>query len=98
MSLKSLIATGTKLWLDSIDPELVTKNRAAGVHRRDLQPIIVSDILKSGAYDTRSCSSPKRACPTTTSPGSLTDTLVRQRPRRSSFRFGNRPRETDEAG
>ena len=27
MSLKSLIATGTKLWLDSIEPELVKKNR-----------------------------------------------------------------------
>ena len=28
MSLKSLVATGTKLWLDSVDPELVDKNIA----------------------------------------------------------------------
>jgi hypothetical protein len=28
MSLKSLISTGTKLWLDSIEPDLVKKNRA----------------------------------------------------------------------
>ena len=29
-ALESLIATGTKLWLDSIDPDLVIKNRALG--------------------------------------------------------------------
>ena len=34
MSLRSLIATGTKLWLDSIDPDLVKKNRALGVPAR----------------------------------------------------------------
>ena len=39
MSLKSLIATGTKLWLDSIEPDLVRKNRALG---RPGQPPIPS--------------------------------------------------------
>ena len=29
-SIESLLATGTKLWLDSIDPDLVRTNRAAG--------------------------------------------------------------------
>ena len=28
--LRSLISTGTKLWLDSIDPDLVASNRALG--------------------------------------------------------------------
>ena len=28
--LQSLIATGTKLWLDSVDPDLVKTNRALG--------------------------------------------------------------------
>jgi transaldolase len=51
MSLKSLIATGTKLWLDSIEPELVVKNRALGVSGATSNPIIVSDILKSGHFD-----------------------------------------------
>jgi transaldolase len=51
MSLKSLIAGGTKLWLDSIDPELVVKNRAAGATGATSNPIIVSDLLKSGRYD-----------------------------------------------
>lgn len=51
MSLKSLIATGTKLWLDSIEPELVRKNRALGATGATSNPIIVSDILKSGSQD-----------------------------------------------
>lgn len=51
MSLKSLAATGTKLWLDSIDPELVVKNRAAGATGATSNPIIVSDILKTGKFD-----------------------------------------------
>ena len=29
-SLESLIQSGTKLWLDSIDPDLVRTNRALG--------------------------------------------------------------------
>jgi transaldolase len=51
MSLKSLIATGTKLWLDSIEPSLVLKNRAVGASGATSNPIIVSDILKSGSQD-----------------------------------------------
>jgi transaldolase len=51
MSLKSLIATGTKLWLDSIEPELVKKNFALGATGATSNPIIVSDILKGGAFD-----------------------------------------------
>jgi transaldolase len=51
MSLKSLIATGTKLWLDSIEPDLVLKNRAMGASGATSNPIIVTDILKSGSQD-----------------------------------------------
>src|ERR1700733_4859770 len=51
MSLKSLIATGTKLWLDSIEPDLVKKNRALGATGATSNPIIISDILKSGSQD-----------------------------------------------
>ena len=51
MSLKSLIATGTKLWLDSIEPELVRKNFALGASGATSNPIIISDILKSGSQD-----------------------------------------------
>ncbi len=48
MSLKSLIASGTKLWLDSAEPALVKKNRAAGATGATSNPIIIADILKAG--------------------------------------------------
>jgi transaldolase len=51
MSLKSLIATGTKLWLDSIDPDLVVKNHALGATGATSNPIIVSDLIKTGRFD-----------------------------------------------
>jgi transaldolase len=49
--LASLIASGTKLWLDSIDPELVRTNRALGATGATSNPIIISDLIKSGRYD-----------------------------------------------
>lgn len=51
MSLKSLIATGTKLWLDSIDPDLVGKNYELGATGATSNPIIVSDLIKTGRFD-----------------------------------------------
>jgi len=49
--LESLIATGTKLWLDSVDPKLVVENRQFGATGATSNPIIVSDIIKTGAFD-----------------------------------------------
>lgn len=49
--LRSLIATGTKLWLDSIDPDLVRSNRALGATGATSNPIIVADLLKTGRFD-----------------------------------------------
>jgi len=49
--LQSLIGTGTKLWLDSIDPELVKTNRAEGATGATSNPIIVSDLIKTGRFD-----------------------------------------------
>jgi len=46
-----LMATGTKLWLDSIDPDLVRANRAAGATGATSNPIIVADLLASGRFD-----------------------------------------------
>jgi transaldolase len=51
MSLQSLIATGTKVWLDSIDPELVRSNRKLGATGATSNPIIVSDLIKTGRFD-----------------------------------------------
>jgi transaldolase len=49
--IQSLLATGTKLWLDSIDPELVRTNRAAGATGATSNPIIVAELLASGRFD-----------------------------------------------
>ncbi len=49
--LASLISTGTKLWLDSIDPELVVSNRALGATGATSNPIIVADLIESGRFD-----------------------------------------------
>ena len=50
-SIKSLIACGTKLWLDSIDPDLVIENRAMGATGATSNPIIVANLIKTGRFD-----------------------------------------------
>ena len=49
--LESLIASGTKLWLDSIDPDLVQSNRALGATGATSNPVIVGDLIKTGRFD-----------------------------------------------
>ena len=51
--LQSLIACGTKLWLDSIDPDLVVRNRAWGATGATSNPIILSDLIKTGRFDSK---------------------------------------------
>ena len=51
MSLKSLIASGTKVWLDSIDPKEVKRNQQRGVTGATSNPIIIADIIKAGGFD-----------------------------------------------
>lgn len=50
-SLRSLVASGTKLWLDSIDPDLVVSNKAWGATGATSNPVIVSDLIKTGRFD-----------------------------------------------
>jgi transaldolase len=49
--LQSLIATGTKLWLDSVDPDEVKANRALGATGATSNPIIIGDLIKTGHFD-----------------------------------------------
>src|SRR5690242_1437290 len=49
--LRSLIASGTKLWLDSIDPDLVASNRKLGATGATSNPIIIADLIKTGRFD-----------------------------------------------
>jgi transaldolase len=78
MSLKSLIATGTKIWLDSIEPELVKKNRALGASGATSNPIIISDIIKGGAFDDKISALVDRKMDDETIAWELTDQLVRE--------------------
>jgi transaldolase len=49
--LASLVACGTKVWLDSVDPDLVRTNRALGASGATSNPIIITDLIKSGRFD-----------------------------------------------
>jgi transaldolase len=49
--LQSLVASGTKLWLDSVDPQEVKTNRAWGATGATSNPIIIADLIKTGHFD-----------------------------------------------
>lgn len=49
--LLSLVKSGTKLWLDSIDPSLVALSRSQGATGATSNPIIVANLVKSGKLD-----------------------------------------------
>ncbi|MBN1396312.1 MAG: transaldolase [Pirellulales bacterium] len=51
--IESLLSTGTKLWLDSIDPDLIRSNRNAGATGATSNPIIVTNLLTTGRFDER---------------------------------------------
>jgi transaldolase len=49
--LQSLVATGTKLWLDSVDPKEVAANREFGATGATSNPIIIAGIIQTGRFD-----------------------------------------------
>src|SRR5262252_5680695 len=49
--LQSLVACGTKLWLDSVDPDEIARNRALGATGATSNPIIIADLIESGRFD-----------------------------------------------
>lgn len=50
-SIESLIACGTKLYLDSVDPEELTKNLKWGAVGATSNPAIISEIVSRGSLD-----------------------------------------------
>src|SRR5215207_4146044 len=76
--LQSLIASGTKLWLDSIDPELVARNRALGATGATSNPIIIADLIKTGRFDQDLQMLVKAGHSDSEIAWQLTDMLVRQ--------------------
>lgn len=75
--LASLIASGTKLWLDSIDPDLVRVNRGAGATGATSNPVIISDLIKTGRFDDRIAALMKAGNDDNAIAWALTDELVR---------------------
>ena len=49
--LQSLVDTGTKLYLDSVEPSLVDQNLAWGAVGATSNPAIISSIVKAGGLD-----------------------------------------------
>src|SRR5262245_39942142 len=49
--LGSLVACGTKVWLDSVDPAEVDRNLGFGATGATSNPIIIADLLKTGRFD-----------------------------------------------
>jgi transaldolase len=76
--LQTLIASGTKLWLDSIDPDLVRVNREQGATGATSNPIIVSDLIKTGRFDDRLAALMKQGLDDETVAWAVTDQLVKQ--------------------
>ena len=75
--LESLLATGTKLWLDSIDPDLVRSNRAAGATGATSNPIIVADLVATGRFDAEIGRLVRQGLDDSQIAWQVTDTLVR---------------------
>jgi transaldolase len=77
-SLKSLVECGTKLWLDSIDPELVKENRGWGATGATSNPIIIADLIRTGRFDDDLKRLIAEGAPDDEIAWKLTDMLVRQ--------------------
>jgi transaldolase len=76
--LQSLVATGTKLWLDSVDPQEIRVNRELGATGATSNPIIVADIIKTGKFDDLIGQLLGQGLDDETIAWQLTDHLVRQ--------------------
>ncbi|MBX7103120.1 MAG: transaldolase [Gemmataceae bacterium] len=76
--LESLVACGTKLWLDSVDPDEVARNLAWGATGATSNPIIISDLIKTGRFDAEIRRLIAEGKNDTSIAWALTDQLVRQ--------------------
>jgi transaldolase len=77
-SIQSLIAAGTRLYLDSIDPELVQQNLSWGAVGATSNPIIVAGLIESGRFDSRLQTLVEQGKDDESIAWQLTDQLVRE--------------------
>ena len=76
--LESLVRCGTKLWLDSVDPDEVRRNLQFGATGATSNPIIVGDLVKTGRFDAELSGLLKEGLDDETIAWRLTDSLVRR--------------------
>jgi len=76
--LESLVASGTKLWLDSVDPDEVERNLGWGATGATSNPIIIADLIKTGRFDAELARLVKAGRDDESIAWALTDTLVRE--------------------
>lgn len=50
-SISSLVETGSKIWIDSIDPDAILRYRRLGATGATSNPVIVSNLIESGRFD-----------------------------------------------
>ena len=49
--LESLVATGTTLWVDSVDPDYISQFKKVGATGATSNPIIISNLIDTGRFD-----------------------------------------------
>ena len=76
--LQSLVACGTKLWLDSVDPDEVRRNADWGATGATSNPIIVSDLVRTGRFDSELATLIREGLDDEAISWQLTDLLVRR--------------------
>ncbi|OWK40914.1 transaldolase family protein [Fimbriiglobus ruber] len=75
--LQSIVAAGTKLWLDSVDPDEIARNRALGATGATSNPIIIADLVKTGRFDNDIIGFAKSGLDDTATAWAVTDKLVK---------------------
>jgi transaldolase len=80
--LESLVACGTKLWLDSVDPDEVERNLGWGATGATSNPIIIADLIKTGRFDAELTRLVKDGKDDESNARAQTDKLVREAQRK----------------
>ncbi|GAB4135025.1 MAG: transaldolase family protein [Planctomycetaceae bacterium] len=75
--LDTLIASGTKLWLDSVDPDEISLAREYGTTGATSNPLIIAGLIQSGRFDTQLNELLSKGLDDETIAWTLTDRLVR---------------------
>jgi len=76
--LESLVACGTKVWLDSVDPDEVARNRAWGASGATSNPIIIADLIETGRFDDQMTAMMRKGLDDEALAWAMTDVLVQQ--------------------